>query len=316
MLIKFFKTLLILILLSLAVIVGGFFYVKSYLQEEIKTPKMLFIPKGSTKSVMKSLQKNGIDISDFDFYLVKLIGYPQAGWIDLGAQKMKRGEFFAKITRLKAALVDVVLIPGETREIFFDQISKQLDLNKTKLTHYYKKLTDIDDGLILAETYHVPKGINEENLVKYLVEKSLKLHREISEKELKKYDRNEWFSKYVTIASIIQKEAANKSEMPLVSAVIYNRLKKKMKLQMDGTLNYGKYSHIKVTPKRIKEDNSSYNTYKISALPPSPVCAVSIDAIKAALYPSKVDYLYFVKGKGKSHKFTTTYKQHLREIHK
>ena len=48
--------------------------------------------------------------------------------------------------------------------------------------------------------------------------------------------------------------------MPKVSSVIYNRLKKDMPLQMDGTLNYGKYSHIKVTPKRIKTDKSGFNT--------------------------------------------------------
>ncbi len=316
MLIKFLKIVLVLIILSLLSAVGAFFYTKSYLQETIKTPKTIYIPKGSTKAAMKSLQKSGLDINDLDYYLVKLIGYPQAGWIDLGANSMTRSEFFAKITHSKAALIDIVLIPGETKEIFFTQVANELDLNATKLANFYRKYTDIEDGVILAETYHVPKGITEDKLIKYLIDKSLKLHKSISEKELKKYNQKEWFSKYITIASIIQKEAANKKEMPLVSAVIYNRLKKKMKLQMDGTLNYGKYSHIKVTPKRIKEDNSSYNTYKIAALPPNPVCAVSIDAIKAALHPADVNYLYFVKGKGNSHKFTTTYKDHLKEIRK
>ena len=55
--------------------------------------------------------------------------------------------------------------------------------------------------------------------------------------------RKKWF-KILTIASIIQKEAANDAEMPLVASVIYNRLDKGMRLQMDGTLNYGIYSHV------------------------------------------------------------------------
>ena len=53
---------------------------------------------------------------------------------------------------------------------------------------------------------------------------------------------------------MIQKEAASINEMPIVSSVIHNRLKSGMKLQMDGTLNYGEYSNVKVTAQRIKDD--------------------------------------------------------------
>ncbi len=105
--------------------------------------------------------------------------------------------------------------------------------------------------------------------------------------------------------------------MPTVSSVIHNRLKKGMKLQMDGTLNYGKYSHIKITSQRIKEDNSSYNTYKNRGLPEHPICAVSLDAIKAAIFPAKTDYLYFVKNeKNGLHSFSKSYKEHVNNINK
>ena len=87
-----------------------------------------------------------------------------------------------------------------------------------------------------------------------------------------------------------------------------------MKLQMDGTLNYGKYSHIKVTPKRIREDNSIYNTYKNSGIPKLPVCNVSFDAIKAALFPAKTNYLYFMKSKRGTHNFSRNYSTHLTNI--
>ena len=87
-----------------------------------------------------------------------------------------------------------------------------------------------------------------------------------------------------------------------------------MKLQMDGTLNYGKYSHLKVTPKRIREDTSIYNTYKHKGVPKLPVCNVSFDAIRAAIFPKKTDYLYFMKNKKGMHDFTRYYSTHLKNI--
>ena len=104
--------------------------------------------------------------------------------------------------------------------------------------------------------------------------------------------------------------------MPKISSVIYNRLKKDMPLQMDGTLNYGEYSHTKVTPKRIKEDKSPFNTYLNRGLPPYPVSSVSIEAIKSAIHPAKTDFLFFVKNKNGTHSFSKTYKEHLKNIKK
>jgi UPF0755 protein len=317
MFVKLLKILLILILSFVVVVIATFYYIKKvYLQEVITTPKSIYIPKGSTKSALLSLKKSGIDIGDIDYYLVRMIGYPQAGWIDLGKESMKRGEFFIRLTKSKAAVKDITLIPGETKELFFEQLSKKLDLNVTKLLNSYKEIAPYPDGVIIAETYSIPTGMSEDELVKYLVKHSLEVHKKLSQKFLKKYDEKEWFLKHITTASIITKEAANIKEMPLVSAVIRNRLKKGMALQMDGTLNYKYQSHKKVTAKMLREDNSKFNTYKNIGLPPHPICSVSLDAIKAALKPADVNYLYFVKSKDGGHSFTNSYKTHLRNIDK
>ena len=102
----------------------------------------------------------------------------------------------------------------------------------------------------------------------------------------------------------------------MVSSVIHNRLKKRMRLQMDGTLNYGKYSHIKVTPERIRDDNSTFNTYKHKGLPDSPIGAVSVSAIKAAIKPAKSKHLYFMKNKDGVHDFSDSFKAHRKNIKK
>ena len=171
-------------------------------------------------------------------------------------------------------------------------------------THAFRK-----DGNIIADTYHIPYGMNETQLINYLLKDTDKKYQNLSERIFGLYNKKNWY-KYIVIASIIQKEAASKEEMPLVSSVIYNRLRKDMKLQMDGTLNYSKFSHTKVTREMIKEDNSSYNTYKYKGLPDDPVCAVEFESIKAAIFPTKTDYLYFMKSAdGTKHYFTNSYKK-------
>ena len=226
---------------------------------------------------------------------------------------MTKADLLYKITHAKAAMLKVTLVPGETSELFISQLAKRLNLDKRELLKAYNRYSPYIDGVIWPDTYYIPIGISEDHLISYLISKSIERHRFLAKKIFVVYNERKWF-RYVTIASIIQKEAANRDEMPIISAVIYNRLKRGMRLQMDGTLNYGKYSHIRVTKRRITDDISRYNTYKYSGLPPSPVGSVSFDALKAAIKPAKVDYLYFVKGKNGRHIFTKSYKSHLRAL--
>jgi UPF0755 protein len=72
-----------------------------------------------------------------------------------------------------------------------------------------------------------------------------------------------------------------------------------------------------VTPKMIKNDKSEYNSYKKKGIPNNPVSAVGFDAIKAAIFPAKTKYLYFMKSRdGKYHNFSSTYKNHKKNIKK
>ncbi len=159
----------------------------------------------------------------------------------------------------------------------------------------------------------MPLGITEKELIRILLETSSTQMKDLSIKFFGSFNETKWF-RYVAIASVIQKESANVEEMPLVSSVIFNRLNKGMKLQMDGTLNYGEFSHTKVTPERIREDTTVFNTYKNSDIPSIPVCNVSFDALRAAVFPAKTDYLYFMKSKEGTHDFSCNYSTHLTNI--
>ncbi|MCW9026101.1 MAG: endolytic transglycosylase MltG, partial [Thiovulaceae bacterium] len=177
----------------------------------------------------------------------------------------------------------------------------------------YEKYTPIKEGAFVPDTYKIPIGISEQMLVKLLLSESKKQMQKLSNKLFGTYNEKKWFH-FVAVASVIQKESANNKEMPLVSSVIYNRIKKGMRLQMDGTLNYGKYSHVRVSAKRIRNDNSQYNTYKNFGVPAIPVCNVGFEAIKAAVFPAKTNYLYFMKSKNGEHDFSCNYSTHLSNI--
>jgi len=287
-----------------------------YFSLPIQTTKTVVLPKGSVTKVVEHLKQQGYPLTKLDTYLLAyVIETPKSGTLNIGGKEMSRIAFLRKLSSAKEAIDIVTLIPGETRPIFLEALAQQQKLNTKKLETAYSKYSSYKEAGILPETYHVPKNITEENLIKILVTQSEKKYEELSTKYLKKYDKEKWNS-ILTMASVVQKEAANVQEMPIVASVIYNRLKKDMPLQMDGTLNYGKYSHVKVTPKRIREDKSGFNTYLNKGLPPHAVASVSIDAIKAVLNPKKTDYLYFMKNKSGVHDFTSSYSQHLRNINK
>lgn len=284
-----------------------------YLNKPIYTPKVLYIPAGSINKIITQLQSKNYDVCKIDSFVLRLIGSPQSGWVDMQTNANTKADFLYKLTTSKAALQNVTLIPGETTYVFLNQLANNLHLDRKKLQNEFDRNAPVKEGAFVPNTYRLPVGITEKELIRMLLNTSHKKMKELSLKFFGTYNEKKWFH-YVAIASIIQKESANKAEMPLVSSVIYNRIKKGMKLQMDGTLNYGKYSHQKITPYRIRHDTTTYNTYKHRGLPDTPVCNVSIDAIRAAIFPKKTNYLYFMKSKNGTHDFTCNYSTHLRNI--
>jgi UPF0755 protein len=313
---KFFKVLYFLLSKAVMLVLLLLISLIFYFSMPIKTTPTVVLPKGSVTKVVNQLKEQGYALTFLDTYLLAYgLNPPQSGTLFIGNEKMSRIEFLKKLSSAKEAIDVITLIPGETRPIFLKELAKKQNLDLKKLDTAYEKYASYKEAGIMPETYHLPQDISEEKLIASLVEQTEAKYQELALKYLNKYDKKAWL-KILTIASIIQKEAANNEEMPLVASVIYNRLKKDMALQMDGTLNYGKYSHVKVTPKRIKEDKSAFNTYLHKGLPPYPVCSVSTTAIKATLKPATTDYLFFMKNSSGVHDFTNSYQEHLKNIHR
>ena len=110
----------------------------------------------------------------------------------------------------------------------------------------------------------------------------------------------------LTIASLVEKEAALAAERPLVAAVIVNRLERGMPLAIDASLRYGLgvQGTKSLTVAYLRSD-TPYNTHRFKGLPPTPITNPGLPSMRAAARPATVDYLYYLrKPRSRSHFFT------------
>ncbi len=276
--------------------------------------KTFYLSGSTPKKIAESMEKYGYTVTFMDQLFMQYGGLPKEGWYHIGKEGKNRFSFFSALHRQQAARMKVVVYAGETSKELTKRLANDMKLKEEDLLKEYEKRSTFKEADIFAQNYSVARKADAFAVMQYLFD--------ISRQELSVFE-NTYFSKkpahstmgiLLTIASIIQKESNSVKEMPLISSVIYNRLEKKMKLQMDCTLNYGDYSHVIVTPERIKNDNSYFNTYKYKGLPPYPMGTVTMEALQAAMMPKKSDYLFFMLTPGGEHNFTATYEEHLKNI--
>lgn len=114
----------------------------------------------------------------------------------------------------------------------------------------------------------------------------------------------------ITMAALIQREGSKASEMPNIAAIIYNRMAIPMRLEMDSSRLYVE-KWIKPYISGDKDRYSAlYNTYRCAALPAGPIASPGLGAIKAALYPSDVDYLFFCNDIHANYYYATEWEVH------
>ena len=160
------------------------------------------------------------------------------------------------------------------------------------------------EGYLFPDTYFLDRSMTTRQIMRMMVERfqarvSAEMIRQAAQKGLN-------VNQFVTFASLVGKESGYAAEKPLIAAVFYNRLKKRMPLQSDPTAVYDLKNFTgKVTRAHYKRE-SPYNTYRIRGLPPGPIASPGLDSFQAVLHPADVNYLYFVsKGDG-THFFSSS----------
>jgi UPF0755 protein len=168
------------------------------------------------------------------------------------------------------------------------------------------------EGYLFPAKYDFEKRVTARQIVDRLLEQYLLETQDLDFAEAReRLDLTE--HQVVTVASLIEKEAASPEEKPLIASVIYNRLRKDTPLQIDATIQYA----LKRPKEKLSLDDlkvgSAYNTYENKGLPPGPICSPGRESLLAALNPANTDYLYYVlEEHGEEHFFTKSYEDFLR----
>jgi UPF0755 protein len=273
---------------------------------------MFMVKKGESFSTVASrLENQSLILSKKMFlFFVKLTN--SQGKLKAGIYELSGNDGIFKILKkLKtnsSNFIRITIPEGNNIKQIANIISDKVKIDKEK---FIKVVTERNlEGYLMPETYFISPGIREEELIDIMHNEFDKNITQDMYKRAK--DIGISFRDIIIMASIIEKEASKPEERSIMSAVFYNRLKKKMMLQSCATVLYA----MGVVKENLSLEDikfkSPYNTYLHFGLPPGPISNPGIESIKAALYPADSGDLFFVSNRDGSHLFAKTFDEHVK----
>ncbi|KKR34246.1 MAG: Aminodeoxychorismate lyase [Candidatus Gottesmanbacteria bacterium GW2011_GWC2_39_8] len=223
---------------------------------------------------------------------------------------------------MKADMKWVKVIPGLRKEQIGERLANTFNWSEDELnkwnTVYTRMNYDYREGVYYPDTYLIP--VNETGLE--IAKRMINRFNEKMAAYFPAFEKaNIKWTTALKIASLIQREAGGKDDMPVIAGVIWNRLEKGMLLQIDAEIQYAKgkvkdqwWSHV--SPEDIREIDSLYNSYKYKGLPPTPIANPGIDAIDAVLNSLETDCLFYLHDSNRQIHCSETYEGHLENIKK
>lgn len=167
---------------------------------------------------------------------------------------------------------------------------------------------DTLEGFCFPDTYLLPRDLPPDKILGRMVSRFWEVFDDNMKN--KAGEMGMTILEAVTLASIVEKEACQAAELPLISAVFHNRLERNMRLMADPVVIYGIEDFDGKLRKSDLRRPGPYNVYINRGLPPGPISNPGVASLRAALEPADVDYLFFVSKNNGTHKFSTTLSEH------
>ncbi len=306
-------------------------------RDDEETIEVVLPNDATTFKAVRELDKEGlIKNTIFCTLYLKIMGYSDENYLpgvyyfteNMGVEKM--------ITRFKTsatrgAVVSVTIPEGYTIDQIFERLEKNDICNKDAL---YKTIDNVDFGAEYSFLANLDEAENRYHVIEgYMFPATYEFEQgadpaTVIRKFLDTF-KSRWSDKYedrakelsmsvddiITIASIIEKEGANKEQFKLVSSVLHNRLNRSglyPTLECNSTQDYVTNTIAKriTTASELNPYIVNYSTYESAGLPPGAICNPGAAAIEAALYPDSHQYYFFRHDKNGKIYMATTVEEH------
>jgi UPF0755 protein len=308
--------------LACVCIAGGWFVQAVYGdRSRPESTVQVIVPRGSTfADIATQLAQSGVIGNAFAFRLLARLRHDDAV-VRAGAYNFTPHETADEVLRALlsggAQVATWVTIPEGFTSAQIAQRLEEAGLGKAAEYERAFRTTPIDvdgtrapnlEGYLFPSTYLVPLDASPDAVAKQLTAtffKELPANAPAAAKAL-----GVTVPQAVTVASLVEREAKIDADRPLIAGVIYNRLRLRMPLQVDATIEYALPEHKAELSYADLKIDSPYNTYLHTGLPPTPIANPGLPSLEAALHPSKTDALYYVYCGNGHHVFATTLEQH------
>jgi len=294
----------------------------------------LFGPVGNSKQVVTLVipeEKANFDVVS-NLAELKLLRFPgvfrliyknakaESGGYDL-TDSMNVFQILKKISG-KPDLVWVTIAGCQRKEQIGEILASALGWSAEELTKWDTVYTNTKpeyfEGVYYPDTYLIPVKENGALVAQRFINNFNAKFAPIADEFVAK---NIKWTTALKIASLIGRESGGPDDRNLIAGIIWNRLDKDMRLQIDATMQYtlGKMANGKwwgTIDLSQKLSDSPYNSYLHAGLPPTPICSPNIDIIEAVANPTETDCLYYLHDANRQIHCAATYAQHLLNIKK